>query len=279
MYNRRVRRLLVITLTFIGLVVLITQLGWKILGDLPLFKSVAGVRVESTIKSKVFLNGKEAGQTPLQLENLDEGEYLVRLDPIAEATASSKTSWQGYVKLNGGTLTVVNRELADSKAASSGEVITLEKGSGVTLISTPVGAEVMVDDKSYGVTPITISDLTHGEHQFVIGKDNFLKRSIRASVVEGYNLNISVDLAIGEIDLSKLITPPETQMKEAVVKQTPTGFLRVRSRANTTSSEVSRVNTGETLIVLEELPSWTKIRTKDGKEGYVATVYIDKKRI
>ena len=116
---------------------------------------------------------------PYQNENLTEGEYLITLQPEDDSTQSAKASWQGYAKLNTGTLTVVNREMEDTLAASSGETISLEKGKGVTVISTPNQAEVFIDGVSKGLTPLTISDISSGEHQFLISRDNYQKRSIR----------------------------------------------------------------------------------------------------
>jgi uncharacterized protein YgiM (DUF1202 family) len=157
-------------------------------------------------------------------------------------------------------------------------VITLESGKGVTVISTPPEAEVLIDGEVKGRTPLTLSSLGPGEHQFIINKDNFLKRSIRATLLDGYNLVIAVDLAIAEADLTKLPVIPITQTAEVIVKKTPTGFLRVRSAPNVGSSEVFQVKPGDTLVLLEEKPNWNRIRTSDGKEGWVSSSYVEKKK-
>ncbi len=248
-------------------------------------KSRAGLRVEANQKANVYLcedkgncpkEKKPSGTTPYQDESLTEGEYLVKVES-QEASGSAKPSWQGFVKLNGGTLSVVNRELSDSPTASSGEVITLLRGEGATVISSPSGAEVSIDGKSVGRTPVSISDLSAGEHQFLIGKENYLKRNIRATTVSGFNLTITADLALYEADLTKVPTVPLTTQSELTVKQTPTGFLRVRSTPSTTATEVTRVSPGDTLTLLEELPNWDRVRTPDGKEGYVSSAYTEKK--
>jgi uncharacterized protein YgiM (DUF1202 family) len=97
-------------------------------------------------------------------------------------------------------------------------------------------------------------------------------------LVEGYNLNVSVDLAIAEADLTKVATEPQLSTQLVVVRRTPVGFLRIRSGPNTASSEVGRVVPGDTLTLLEEVSGWSKIRTVDGKEGYVSSVYVEKKQ-
>lgn len=241
----------------------------------------AGIKIDSNPKTKVYINGQEVGLSPFQDENLKEGEYLVELREV-EATAAASPSasirgWKGYVALNTGTLSVVNREIGDNLTNSSGEVITLESGSGVTVISTPTEAKVIVDGTERGRTPLTIASLPSGEHQFIISHDNFLNRSIRANLVDGYNLKLNVDLALSEADLTQISSPPITSNVELVVKKTPTGFLNVRETASTNAKVVVQVKPGDTLVLLEELPNWDRVRTGGGEEGFVSSSYIEKK--
>ena len=77
----------------------------------------AGVRVESSQSAKVFLNNEEKGSAPFQDDSLKPGDYLISLKED-EATSSAKVLWEGYAKLNEGTLTIVIRDLADKKENS-----------------------------------------------------------------------------------------------------------------------------------------------------------------
>lgn len=271
------RKVVVVILIFVSLVVLTIRFATDPLVGLLGLKGRAGLRVESTPKAKVLIDNRAVGTTPFLDENLTEGEYLVSLATLTEATDSARGSWQGYVRLNSGTLAVVNRELMTSPAASSGEVITLEKGGGVTIISSPSNAEVMADGRLLGRTPLSLTAIPSGEHQFLISRESFLKRSIRATVVDGFNLTLQVDLAISEADLTKIPTVPMTASQQVVVRQTPTGFLRVRSNPSVESVEIARVLPGDELTLLEEFPNWNRIRLPDGKEGYVSSTYTEKK--
>lgn len=272
------RKVLLFLVVFISVLALILRFGYQPLTELLGIKQRAGIRVEANKKADVYLNEKKVGTTPLQDENLTEGEYLVKLVPHSEneATASAK-EWKGYIKLNGGTLTVVNRDLSLVDNEASGEVITLDPGRGVTVISTPNDAEVTLDGKVVGRTPLSISNVSSGEHQFMVTKGNYLNRSIRANLIDGFNLNLSVDLAMTEPDLTKLPTIPTVAANQLVVKRTPVGFLRVRSSNSTQAQELDRVATGDVLTLLEELPEWYKIKTSDGVEGYVSAIYVEKK--
>lgn len=241
---------------------------WQVIGINP----KAGVKVTSIPVAEVFINDKALGNTPFETEELESGEYKVKL-------VSDKDSWQGWVKLNKGAVTVVNRELAQNIASSSGEILILDRGRGVYVTSSPSGAEVEVDGKLSGQTPLYIADVLAGEHSFLLSKEGYLKRSIRASLPENMSLSLSVDLAITEIDLTGSLPPtaiPEPLEAIGVVKQTPNGFLRVRKSPSLSAAEVSRVSSGDSVTILEEKVGWMKVRLENGKEGYVSTTYIQK---
>lgn len=262
--------MILLTLFLFSLMVLAIRFGSEPLAKLLNIQEKAGLRVQADSESAVWVNKKEVGKTPYQSEELGVGDYLVEI-------RGKEASWSGYVKLNNGTLSVVNRDLSPKVATSSGEVITLEKGKGAMVVSTPDSAQVEVDSKVMGKTPLHIEDLPSGEHLFLISHSNYLKRSIRALVVDNFRLNLNVDLAISEADLTKLQTEPIKETARVVVRNTPTGFLRVRSQANINSREVGRVSPGEELVVLEELPNWVRVRFGEEKEGYVSSQYIEKK--
>lgn len=269
------RKVLLPILVFLSVISIFLQLGSGYIKNALGQGVKAGVRVESNTSARVFLNNEEQGEAPFQDDNLKPGDYLISLRSN-EATDSAATLWEGYAQLNEGTLTIIIRDIRPEKAASSGEIISLEKGSGAIITSSPSGAEVFVDGKLEGRTPLALPDLVEGEHQFIISRENFLKRSIRSKVINGLSLNLSVDLAISEPDLTKLPTAPISSSQEVTIKSTPTGFLRVRETPSAGAKEIAQVKPKETYILLEEIPGWTRIRLKDSKEGWVSSSYIQK---
>lgn len=235
----------------------------------------AGIRILSTpTGAAVYLDDKLMGKTPYEDQSLVAKEYKLKI--TTEATGSAEVAWQGKVKISGGTLAVVNRDLAKDVPSAAGEILTLDKGKGVTVLSTPTGASVEIDGKDYGVTPVLV-DVKAGEHTFTMKHNSYLNRSIRAAVPDNFNLIMSVDLALSEADLTNIATLPMTQTPKVVVKATPTGFLRVREKASITSKEVGRVSPGDELILLEEGNGWDKVRLPNGTEGFVSTTYVQKK--
>jgi hypothetical protein len=273
MLLRRIVKWIFIVLVVFSIFSLIVKFGqapfYKLIG----VESKAGIKISALPEAQVLINGNQVGTTPFTDENLIQGDYEVKL-------VKDNLSWQGNIKLTSGTITVVNRELAEDRSSSSGETLTLYPGQGLVLISNPVGADVSIDDKDVGKTPITLNDVSIGEHNIVLKSKGYITRSIRATLPDKLQLVISSDLAISEADLNSLIPIPTIQVLPRVtVLQTPTGFLRVRDKPNLNGAEIGRVNPGDTLDLIEEdtTTGWDKVKLPDGKEGYVSSSYVQKK--
>ncbi len=274
---KRLAQFLLLIFTFMSVVALVLRYGSEPVANFLGIRERAGIRIESNPLATVLINNQEVGKTPYDSDQLEIGEQLIELKAVDEQNPNQVFAWKGNVVLNPGTVTVVNRDLSVIDATASGEIISLEPGKGAIIISTPSEAEVTIDGKDVGRTPLRIDELAAGDHVFIIGRPNYLKRSIKASLVEGFRLNLMVDLALSEADLTSINTEPVNVTQQVVIKATPTGFLRVRSEATVNSTEIGRLNPGTTVVLLEELPSWYRIRLSDGKEGYISTSYADKK--
>ncbi|MCL4366784.1 PEGA domain-containing protein [Patescibacteria group bacterium] len=260
-------------LVLLSLIILLVRFSSENFMDMLGKEQKAGIKVTSLPSgAKVLLDGLEVGQTPYQNESLEPGEHNLQL-------VATSGAWLNRVNLNGGTLTVVNRELGGGEASSSGEVLTLVKGSGVVITSQPSGADVQIDGKLSGQTPLSVASLIPGEHIFLLSHDNYLKRSIRALIPNKMTLNIDVDLAMSELTLAQTaakIAPTTVVSAKLVVGPTPNGFLRVRDQPSTSGKEIARAKTGDSLVMLAEDQGWYKVRLADGTEGYVSADYVQK---
>lgn len=262
------KKYILLSLFTISLIVLLAKFALLIL---PGVGEKAGLRVSSMPEgAKVFVNEKEVGQTPYENTTLTNKEYTIRV-------SENEAQWQGKVKLNFGTMTIINREISKNTTMAIGEVLSLEKGKGVTVLSSPNTADIEIEGKYYGKTPLHL-DVEPKEYTFLISKQGFLKRSIKATVPENYRLILNVDLSISELDLTNISTQAITETPKLIVKNTPTGFLRVRDKASLSGKEIAQVSPGDELVLLEELPSWDRVRLSDGKEGYVFVSYVEKKK-
>lgn len=254
-------------------------IGAKFINQIPKvlgIKESAGLRVLSTPDGvDVNINNQPVGKTPYQNDSLEASEISIKLQ-------SDVGSWEGKVSLSGHTITFVNRSLAQNGAGVAGEILTLEQGSGVNIVSSPSGAKVEADGGKLGQTPGAFN-IPAGEHTFVISHDGFLNRSIKATVPAGYKLIISADLASSGgitssgVTSSPIPSPTSTPVSTVKVLETPTGFLRVRDQASIAGKELAQVKPGADLELIEEVGSWDKVKLPDGTVGYVSSQYVIKK--
>lgn len=265
------KKTILLILVLISLIILSIRFTGKITEVIFGIKETSGLSIESMPDgATVFLNAAEVGKTPYEDKSLDAKEYLIKIE-------KDQSRWQGKVKLIAGTLTVINRELSKEAASWAGEVLTLKRGRGITIISNPSESDVEIDGKSYGKTPLTVN-VDSGEHTLILSHPSYLKRSIHARLPGSYNLTVSVDLALSEADLATISTPVITTTLEVVVKETSTGFLRVRDKPSLLGKEIAQVKPGDRLVLLEELSGWDRVRLADNTEGYVSSSYVEKKK-
>lgn len=267
----------------------------------------AALQVASTPKAKVFLNDQLLGETPINNKKLKSGTYTLKL-------ATDNQEWVGTVRLQNSTVTVVNREFDAAGNAEAGDVISLENGDGLAVIGSPANAQVFLDQKNIGTTPLYISDISDGVHEFAVEKDGFTKRTLKLKATKGYKLVINSDLAIdpnyvAQTTTDDAATTPipasdvaasqspaaspstratasskptakptgSTQTATRVrVDETPNGFLRVRSGPSTANVELFRIQPGDVLSFSTEQNGWAKVTTTDGKEGWASLQYLTK---
>lgn len=267
--NMSVKKFIVFLLFIISVALIGLKFRAEIISSMLKPRERAGLRVFSDPSgAEVFINGEAVGKTPYEDQSLLVADYKLKLK-------NEKNSWEAQVSLNPGVITVVTRDIAEA-SASAGQILNLEKGKGVTIVSSPTGAEVEIDSRAAGQTPISL-DLNPGEHIITLKKPSYLNRSIRAIAVEGFNLIINADLAISEADLTQVSTQAILETPKLIVKSTPTGFLRVREKFTINSLELAKVYPGDELVLLEELEGWDRVRLPSGREGYVSRDFVEKK--
>ncbi|OGG00172.1 hypothetical protein A2Y99_02440 [Candidatus Gottesmanbacteria bacterium RBG_13_37_7] len=273
------RALIVIILLFIGL----------LFGGYRLYLSRhinnAGLEIISTPSSSFFLNDKLIGKTPYK-DKFAQDEYVIKLIPNEEATNSS--SWVGKVHLNPDVWTYIKRDLGPSELTSAGEIITMEKISGsetqLQVLSTPAGATVVLDGQEKDQTPLIIKEITPGEHDIALFSPGMVGRTVRVQITLGYKLIANFQLSLAGTSESpgeNISGSPEAEQQTAdaayiLIKDTPTGFLRVRSEPSTNASESGRVKPGEKYQLKEEKPGWYKIIYEANKEGWISGRYAEK---
>lgn len=261
------------------------------------------LRVDASPTVSVFLDNKHIGRTPLR-EKVTAGEYTIRL--VAEDSTSDIAPWQAKITVGANLLTFVNAVLSDSELSSAVDVLWLEKSVAgkpeLSIVTNPDGASVILDDVTKGITPITVSDVTAGDHTLTVTSPGFLTRTMKVKLTSGYKLITSMKLALSAAGgtspeasptaspapSSASITPTPTGKQGsasssatppkpyAVIKDTPTGFLRVRLEPSTSATEAARVNPGEKYHIFTEKTSWYQISYDGTNKGWISSQYADK---
>lgn len=241
----------------------------------------AGLKVNSTPQSSVFINDEFKSKTPYD-EKIVAGKYLIKLTP--EGTDADTSSWQKEITLSPGLLTYINRELGGSDLTSAGEILSLEKteGSGtqVSVVSTPDGASIALDGQDKGASPLVI-DTSAGEHTLFVFAPGFIGRQVKIKATEGFKLNVDVQLALIDGEKEATESAESEEGEEAAgtkvkILDTPTGWLRVRESPSLSATESAKVDPGKEYPFLGEEEGWLKIEYEKDKEGWVSSRYAEK---
>lgn len=254
---------------------------------------LGAVRIESLPRSTVFINEKEVGQTPLLKEKMLVGEYNIKLVPKTQF-GEELSPWQTKIKIIDGTLTYISRGIAPSEDQSSGQILMLarlssEQSAELAVVASPDDANISMDGLDRGKAPLVLRDLTVGDHQVVVSKEGFSDQIMQARMIAGYRLNAIVKLGAlssnqlatisGQLrpatDLIATISSQTLTRPYVIIKDTPTGFLRVRVEAAATASEVGQVKPGEKYPFLSETDGWVKIKLPT-IFGWVSDQYVEK---
>jgi len=245
------------------------------------------LQVTSVPQSKVFLEGKLIGMTPLcacELEQmLSVGDYTVKLVPDGNFGP-----FEEKITINKGTLTVVDRTFSDN-GNSDGSIISLipmssKKDIDVLVISLPEKANVFLDNNPVGETPLLLKNVSESDHDLRVTLAGYKDKSLKIKTASGFKLSaliflgVSPDLSNTSLASSSSISMPSptVAVPKVLILNTPTGFLRVRESNSVASAEIAQIKPGETYELVDEKEGWFEIKLTDGKMGWISSSYAVK---
>lgn len=180
------------------------------------------------------------------------------------------------------------------------------KNTGIIEIATdPIGTIIYLDNDEKGIAPLVMENVPIGEHEISAYSPGFIRRSQKIKVEAGYIVSGEIKLAIDKnyqkveepkistdsamlsgtpvvsggptvIPSGKVTPTLKPGMKSVKIKETPTGFLRVRASASTGGTEVGRVSPGDTFVIIMEENGWIQIEYETGKQGWVSGQYVER---
>ncbi len=257
----KLKKMIIVTV----LIVFFILLGLFLVGYFH--PKTAAINVFANEQSSVFIDDQFVGKTPFQ-KNIKSAEISLKL-----VTDNNQNIYQTKILLTPGVETIIKRDFKED--SSAGEVVSFEKipeeKASFAIVSAPDKAQIMVDNKILGFTPLEISSLGAGEHNVVVSLAGFVDRSLPIKTYLGYKLTAIVDLE------KATNLPVLSEKVEKVVKilPTPNGFLRVRENQSTSSAELSQIQPGSVYNFDEEQSGWFRIEYSPGLYGWISSQYAE----
>lgn len=232
--------------------------------------------------AKVYINGKEVGSTPYKNLDLKPGDNEIRL-------TTDKREWKKTLELQNNINTVIDWQFGDETDNDSGYVLYLEKtGSNKPslLINTvPSKATIKIDNIVRGSSPMKINEISGGDRQLTVFSPGYKSVNIFMKAISGYQLVVETKLAVEKVDVDQALQKEKEatssglsveQNKKVIIKETETGWLKVRENNSASSKEVIKVKPGEQYVLLSEEKDWYKIDLGSSKSGWISATYAEK---
>ncbi|KKT10807.1 hypothetical protein A2473_01530 [candidate division WWE3 bacterium RIFOXYC2_FULL_42_13] len=242
--------------------------------------------------AKVYIDNSEVGVTPFLSNNISNGDYELKVAIAGFEPQSSRiTINKGYTLNTTFKLFPLPVPQKISAFEGSKNIYDLSSDNNVVTTSPQEWAKAVVYwNKSRGLNiegtgenkesffELFLSykgDLFNAEGTPITTKEELSsiksesKIAYLGGTVDGLGLSKEAKQTI-ETLLGTIATG-----KQAKIKATPTGWLRVRSEPSLNGTEITRVDTGGMYQVLEEQTGWVKIKVSGTSEGWVSADYVE----
>lgn len=262
-------------MTMLKKVILIIGCG-LLFGGCSLAPKRSGLEIMSYPPAKVYIDGKEMGMTPYKNNTLEPREVEIKL-------ITNDKNWTKKTELHNNINTVIDWELSSEEKESGGYVLYMEKtgdkNAGLLVNTVPEKAAVQIEGEIKGFSPTRIDNIGEGDKQVTLSFPGYKSLNVFIKSVLGYQIviegklieekGVSVEKKEEEIKQQNIIE------KEVVIKETETGWLRVREASSSAAAEIAKVKPGDKYKLIEETIDWYKIAVESSKSGWVSTKYAE----
>lgn len=197
----------------------------------------AALQVNSEPQANVFLNGNHVGQTPFYDENLKTGEYMIKI----QSNEYPSQPWEASVSLNPKAVTVVRRNFGATADTSSNYIIQMEsladeKATEIAIVTIPDNVIVKLDNQPEGFSPISLKDISEGDHSIILGAPSYKDEQINLNVRAGFKMIISASLARTQVLPEPLESREATSSADLRNSDSGTDEATASSRLQTTGT-------------------------------------------
>ena len=153
-----------------------TVAGAKVEKEVKLMADAANVTITAPDNSEIWVNGSKKG-TSSWSGTLSSGTYIFEARKSGHQSAS------------------ISAEISSSQPNYSFTLPTLTPIVGsLVVMSAPAMAEVAIDGKVVGRTPLDLGDVLVGEHSLTISKSGYVSKTQKVTLVEGKVETVNVTL-------------------------------------------------------------------------------------
>ncbi|MBU1088655.1 SH3 domain-containing protein [Patescibacteria group bacterium] len=269
--------------------ILVLILFAVMMGGCNLKPQKAAIEIVTYPSVRVFIDNREAGMTPYKNNSLKPGEISLKLVPEDEKLKE----WSRKVSLHNLSTTVVDWEFGEKEDESSGYVLFMEEAgnkeeSSLIVNVDPADSAIKIDGEVKGFSPTQIQRIESGDKQIDLSFPAYKNKSLFVKFTDGFQLVVDAKLAKSEItddielEIEKeLVMEKTTESTESArpyvkIKETETGWLRVRKGAGSDFEEIKKANPGEEYKLVSEEAGWCEIKLDDDETGWVSEMYVDK---
>lgn len=241
-----------------------------------LSKQAGSILVEADVRdAEIYLDGNKVNATtPAVINNIAAGPHVV------EVRKSPALPWRQTVEVKAGATTKVSAGLQASLAGA---------GANVKIVSNVAGADVLLDGKKVGVTPMTIKAVKAGNHIIGVKKRGYEanEEDINVQVGQALVLKMNMRKAVPSATIKVIVAVPGAQIfvdgnkvdsKKREIGVTPgEHFVTVTKEGFAKFEKKVNVKADETLPVTAELKAMGGIRFLSTPTG--ADVILDSQPI
>jgi len=208
------------------------------------------------ISASLFLDDQYLEKTPFLRKDLAPKTYTLKIVPDEKNLAPYETS----INLSANTLSAVTWKPGDRPETSGGVTYELERLKGdaaeLAFISIPDRALVSVDEGETDFAPLTIENISAGEHTFRVTSPTYDAQEHSLHTIKGYRLTVSIKLAQSlTTQTSPSVEPQTTSPLTRVSNLTPgssaTGSATGSANLTQTAPTSAGLLTGSATITIK----------------------------
>jgi len=151
--------------------------------------------------ARVFMDGKDRGQTPVTIRELGEGEHRLRIVRDGYAAAERRVTLSASKPSQSLSVPLAREprgrktELVSPKPTAQPSAKAEAASLGALVIeSRPPGATVLIDGRPVGTTPMSLGDVRVGNHTVRIERDGYRIWTASVKIAAGEQNRVTASL-------------------------------------------------------------------------------------